>query len=154
MHKKVFALILVDQITKLFFTPLEITNHLKFLTGLSSRDFFVGIIHFHYVKNYGLAFALNFGEFANVVLISAALIFFIQYYYQNRNRFETMHKIFFLLVFAGAISNLADRLYFGFVRDFLDVGLGFTFNLADLFLIAGLVGLLATLRLRPYEGWR
>src|SRR3989344_3353328 len=125
MHRKVFALILIDQVTKLVF---------------GSRDFFLGPVHFHPVKNFALAFSVNFGQLANLILIAAALAFLLYYYFSFRTQLGFVTKIFFILIFAGAISNLVDRLYLGYVRDFLDLGLGFTFNLADVFLAAGLLG--------------
>ncbi len=118
MHKKIFVLILIDQITKLIF---------------SSRDFFLGPIHVHLIKNPGLGFSLNFGLLTNLIIIAAALIFFIYYNFRHPN------KLAFVLIFAGAISNIIDRLYLGYVRDFLDIGLQFTFNLADVMIILGLI---------------
>ena len=133
MHKKIFGLILIDQITKLIF---------------SGRDFFFGPLHVHLIKNYGLGFSLNFGPLINIGVIVLALIFFILYYWQNRMNVSSIGKIIFVLILSGAISNIIDRLYFGFVRDFLDLGLGFTFNLADLMIVLGLVGLLFTQPIR------
>lgn len=127
MHKKVFVLILVDQITKLIFW---------------SRDFYIGFVHIHSMKNSGLAFSIDFGLIPNLIAIGIALAYFIYLYFSNRNEQGIFNKIFFILIFAGAISNLADRIYLGYVRDLFDLGLNFTFNLADLFLVAGLVGLL------------
>ena len=127
MHKKVLGLILVDQIAKLIFW---------------SRDFFIGPIHVHSIKNFGLAFNLNFGMLANIIIMLAALGFFIYYYVTNIHTPSLWISISFALIFAGAIANLADRLYLGYVRDFLDLGLGFTFNLADAFLVVGLIGFL------------
>src|SRR6185503_8340131 len=124
MDKKIFLLILIDQITKLIF---------------SSRDFFVGPVHIHLVKNYGLAFSLNFGLLPNLFLITAGLVFFIYYYWQHRKEFNWAGSWVFILIFAGALANIIDRLYLGFVRDFLDLGLGFTFNLADAFVVFGLI---------------
>ena len=137
MHKKIFALILVDQITKLIF---------------SSRDFFppeadpplAGFFRIHLVKNYGLGFSLNFGLVPNLILITAALGFFIYYYYKNRLNLSWLGKIFFSLIIAGALSNVIDRVYLGHVRDFLDLGLGFTFNFADAMIVCGLVLVLFT----------
>ena len=129
MHKQVFALILVDQITKLIFW---------------SRDFFITpFIHIHSVQNYGLALSLDFGLLPNLVIIIGALGFFVYYYFQHRHQFSWLTQVSFIFIFAGAISNLVDRLYLGFVRDFIDMGLGFTFNLADAMLILGLIGFLA-----------
>lgn len=128
MHKKVFALIVVDQITKLFF---------------SSRDFDFGLLQTHAVKNYGLAFSLDFGYMPNLIIVIAALGFFMYLYFANRGQWGLLLRAMFVLIFAGAISNLGDRLYLGYVRDFMDLGLGFTFNLADVFLATGLIGLVA-----------
>ncbi len=126
MRNKILFLILIDQITKLIF---------------SSRDFFVGYLHVHLVKNYGLGFSLNFGLLPNLIIISAALLFFIYYYFTHETQLSWLGKIIFVLILSGAISNIIDRLYLGFVRDFLDLGLGFTFNLADAMIAIGLVAI-------------
>lgn len=123
-HKKILALIVLDQITKLIF---------------SGRDFFVGPLHVHLVKNYGLIFSLNFGTLVNLIIIAAALIFFLGYYFFHHAQASWPGRAEFALILAGAISNIFDRLYLGFVRDFLDLGLGFTFNLADAMIMAGLL---------------
>ena len=112
----IFLLILLDQITKLTF---------------GSRDFFFGPLRIHGVKNFGLGFSLNFGLLPNLILITAALAFFVYYYFSHHLELSRWGKIMFVLILSGAISNIIDRLYLGFVRDFLDLGLGFTFNLAD-----------------------
>jgi signal peptidase II len=127
MHKQVFSLIILDQITKLVF---------------SSRDFVFWLVSIQPVKNYGLAFGLDFGLLPNLILVILALGFFIYYYFTNRYEFGWLLKFMFMLIFAGAISNLIDRLYLGYVRDFINLGLGFTFNLADAFLVIGLIGLI------------
>lgn len=124
MHKKIFVLILLDQITKLIFW---------------SRDFYFGPLHIHPVKNFGLGFSLNFGLLTNLVIIALALLFFVYYYFAHRQGLSWAGKLAFVLILAGAVSNIADRLYLGYVRDFLDIGLGFTFNLADAMIILGLI---------------
>jgi signal peptidase II len=129
LHLICFSLIVLDQITKLTF---------------SSRDFFVGFLHVHPVKNYGLGFSLDFGLLANLILITAALAFFLYYYFSHHMGLSRWGKIVFILILSGAISNFIDRLYLGYVRDFLDVGLGFTFNLADAMVVLGLAIILFT----------
>ncbi len=118
------VLVVLDQITKLIFSP---------------RDFFIGLIHIHLVRNFGLGFSFNFGLPANLIIIATALIFFIYYYFSHRKDLSWTGKIMVVLILAGAISNIIDRLYLGYVRDFLDLGLGFTFNLADVMIIIGLI---------------
>ena len=133
MHKKIFALILIDQITKLIFW---------------NRDFFLGPIHIHLVKNYGLGFGLNFTPLINLSIIGIALLFFVYYYWRHHLSLSWTGKIIFALILSGAISNIIDRLYLGYVRDFLDLGLGFTFNFADALIVLGLLGLLFTQSIR------
>ena len=44
------------------------------------------------------------------------------------------------LILSGAIGNLVDRLFLGYVRDFISIKLfSFVFNLADLFITAGVI---------------
>ncbi|HTL39634.1 MAG TPA: signal peptidase II [Methylomirabilota bacterium] len=120
-------LILLDQVTKLIFW---------------SRDFLLGPLHIHSVPNYGLIFSLNFGLLTNLLVIILALGFFIYYYWLNHLNLHSLGKLLFALILAGALSNFIDRLYLGYVKDFLDLGLGFTFNLADLMVFSGLIGIL------------
>lgn len=129
MHKKIFFLILLDQITKLVF---------------SSRDFFIGPTHVHLVENYGLVFSLNFGLLPNLIIIAAALVFFIYYYFNYRQELSRWGKIVFVLILSGATSNIIDRLYLGYVRDFIDIGIGSIFNLADVMVVAGVLIILIT----------
>jgi len=134
MHKKSVyyfllpvCLISIDQITKLIF---------------SSRDFFVSELHIHLLKNYGLAFSLNFGQWPNLILIALGLSFFIYYFHQHQQELSLLKQLAFVLIFAGAVSNILDRAFLGYVRDFLDFGLGFTFNLADAYVAVGLISFL------------
>ncbi|OGE82408.1 MAG: hypothetical protein A3B10_02945 [Candidatus Doudnabacteria bacterium RIFCSPLOWO2_01_FULL_44_21] len=129
MHRKIFLLILLDQITKLIFW---------------GRDFFIGLLHIHPVKNFGIFFSFNFGLLNNLIIILAALGFFIYYYFKHRRGLKFLGQSSAVLIFAGAISNLADRIYLGYVRDFLDLGWAFTFNFADVLIALGLFLLLLT----------
>jgi len=44
-----------------------------------------------------------------------------------------------ILILAGAISNILDRLYFGCVIDFIKIPFWPLFNLADAFIIIGVI---------------
>ncbi len=124
MHKKVFGLILLDQITKLIFWP---------------RNFFVPPLRVHPVKNFGIGFNLDFGLLGNLFVVGVALAFLIYYFLRQRKYLGWAGHAGFILVLSGAVSNIIDRLYLGYVRDFLDLGLGFTFNLADAIIVIGLI---------------
>jgi signal peptidase II len=55
------------------------------------------------------------------------------------------------LVIGGSVSNLADRVRFGYVTDFLDFRYWPAFNLADSFIVIGVGILLAALVLAERE---
>ena len=116
MLLKIILLIGLDQITKAYFV---------------SRDFFV--------PNYGLPFGLDFGVLVNSIIVFFGLIFFFWLFWKTRTRQNKLLNWGFILVLAGALTNLLDRLMFGYVRDFINLGLGFTFNLADIFIVLGLI---------------
>jgi signal peptidase II len=118
------SLVIVDQITKLIF---------------SNRDFFVGPIHVYNAKNFGLAFSINLGLLPNLSLIFFGLFFLLYYFLKHKKELSDLAILAFILIFGGGVSNIIDRLYLGYVRDFLDLGLGFTFNLSDLYIAAGLI---------------
>ncbi|MBX4188201.1 MAG: signal peptidase II [Candidatus Doudnabacteria bacterium] len=122
MHAVFVVLIFVDQVTKVLF---------------SSRDFFFSSGNFKLVKNFALPFGLDFGTMANVVVLFIVYVvagWFI-YRMNSTSKIVTTGKVLFL---SGAASNLADRLIYGYVRDFIDLDLGFVFNLADVFIVLGL----------------
>jgi signal peptidase II len=55
-------------------------------------------------------------------------------------RLSFFMRLAWTLVVVGALSNIADRLMFGYVRDFIQVGSGYL-NFADFYILIG-VGLL------------
>ena len=124
MVRKIFLLVAADQITKLV---------------LANRDFFILGLRIHEVNNYGLGFGLNLGSPVNVLLISFILVLFIWYWLTKSEKTNFAEQLALTLIIAGGISNLADRIFLGFVRDFFDFNLGFTLNLADLYVILGLL---------------
>jgi signal peptidase II len=132
MTKKVLLLIAFDQITKWFF---------------ANRDFFIGFIHIQAVRNFGLSFALDFGFWRNLCLIFFGLAILSWYFIKYKEN-KTV-RLSFIFIFAGALSNLIDRLLFGFVRDYIDVGLNFTFNFSDLFVTVGLAILIFSNPVKP-----
>ena len=99
--------------------------------------------------NKGINFGLFQGNsvtqayFLTVVSVVISIIFFI--WLRNAKSF-TMH-ILAALVVGGALGNAIDRLLYGAVADFINVTCcGFrnpySFNLADVFIFIGLIGLL------------
>ena len=92
---------------------------------------------------YGV-FGLSIGPAAlNYVLTVVGIIVL---FYVGLTLKDRTGLIVFGLLIGGALGNVADRLRFGYVIDFIDMGIGnlrwFTYNLADAFITVGAVFLL------------
>lgn len=94
-----------------------------------------------FYKNLYLIFNIKLPEslmYALIAVILAVLIFLLTRNYRQKKYF----LIFCLsLIVAGAISNLIDRLAFGYVIDFIIFFDYSIFNLSDVYIVAG-VGLI------------
>ena len=92
---------------------------------------------------YGTNSGSAFGLFPNqtVVLIVASLfaIGFLVYFYRMHLVPRPLLRLAIGLQLGGALGNLVDRLRFGTVVDFLDVGPWPIFNLADSSIVVGMV---------------
>jgi len=124
-------LFLADRLTK--WLALQIPEGGVFLFS----EKFVG---FRLYKNFNLIFNIALPEwlmYSLIFIILAALLWLVAKNYRQKNIFI----IFSLsLIVVGAVSNLIDRLYFGFVIDFLSFFNYSIFNLSDVFIVSG-VGL-------------
>ncbi|SQI42661.1 Lipoprotein signal peptidase [Leminorella richardii] len=97
----------------------------------------------YYARNYGAAFSSFMGQrwalAAVAVTITTVLIVMM---YRSR-ALERWSNIAFALIIGGALGNLFDRLYHGFVVDFFDFYIGDwhypTFNVADCAICIGAV---------------
>jgi len=88
------------------------------------------------IKNYGAAFGLLEG-FNWLFIIIGFLVVCIIAYYKDKVSKKVFYGLCFLL--AGTIGNLIDRIVFGYVRDFIQIGIWPSFNLADVFNVVGIL---------------
>lgn len=87
--------------------------------------------HLTYLENTGAAFGIGHrrnGFFIALTLILLAVLFYMRRKWPRDNRWL---EAGFLLVAAGALGNLYDRMVYGFVVDFLDFRVWPVFNVAD-----------------------
>ena len=88
----------------------------------------------NYVKNFGMAWSILSGQ---TILLSSMIYYLL---YKKPLGFK---KIAIECMLAGAIGNLLDRLFLGYVRDFIDVNIfGYDFpifNVADCALSIGVI---------------
>ncbi len=122
------ALTVVDQVTKVLV--------LKFLEPVGSVDVIDGVLRFTYVENRGAAFGmLSDNRWVFMIISTLAIAALLVYLWKFRpdSRFACMALS---LIVAGGIGNMIDRVYLGFVVDFIDFcALGelwvWVFNIAD-----------------------
>lgn len=119
------ALIIIDQIVKILMID-------KILIVIP------GFLNFTYTKNLGAAFGLGnpvMVLIVNILLVVGIIIFIIKY----KDKITSYIPITMLL--AGAIGNLIDRIFRGYVIDFIDINLfNFpVFNIADICVVLGVI---------------
>ncbi len=86
--------------------------------------------------NYGAAFGILQGWKWLFILVSIFMLGFLFYY---KDKIKGYGVIGYLLLFAGIIGNLIDRIYLGYVRDFIDLGFFPSFNLSDTYNTVGVL---------------
>ena len=126
----------------------------KHLMGQEPFVIWNGVFELHYLENRGAAFGILQGQ-KGVFLICTALVLAILAFYYNRmpvkKRYLPM-RIVGILLGAGAVGNLIDRMMQSYVVDFLYFKLiDFPiFNVADCYVTMGAI-LLAILILFVYK---
>jgi len=143
MNKIIIILVIffLDRITKIYLINLQADG--------TDIDFYINpFLNFYLVWNTGIGFGLASLE-ANIyyhiltsviVIINMGLIFFLI-------RSKKVYTYLIALIIGGSLGNLFDRIYYYAVPDFIDLHLDnyhwFIFNVADIFITAGIIGLLA-----------
>lgn len=108
-----------------------------------SKIIIENFLKFTYVENTGAAFGI-FSQKTGILSIVTILVCIILgfYFIKNYSSLNTIVKISFTMILAGAIGNLIDRIFRGFVVDFISFRLfSFydfpVFNVADIFVVLG-----------------
>ena len=99
------------------------------------------IVHLTYVQNTGAAFGLFHGQVWWLAVVSMAVCGWIVRELRRSGSSASLVVISLSLVLGGAIGNLIDRVWLGYVVDFVDLRVWPVFNVADSCITIG-VGLL------------
>jgi signal peptidase II len=126
----IFVGVSIDQITK-----IVAEKYLHFMQPVTLID---GALSFQLVHNYGAAYGILQGHRFFLLAISA-LVFLVCIKYAKSLATSQYSEwgLGFLLI--GTVGNFLDRLYLGFVIDFVDIGLFPVFNIADVCIDIGIV---------------
>ncbi len=135
MKRNVFiisvVIILFDQIIKLC-----VEKYLLIEIYLLPKFFSLYKVH-----NNGAAFSIFSGKIIFLILMNV-LIFIFLFKYMKNFKINLKNKLAFGFVFGGLIGNLIDRVYLGYVIDYLKFDFKLfvfpIFNLADIMLCLGM----------------
>ena len=127
-------IVLIDQYTKY----LIFYNHKIFL----NKDFLLFKLDF--VKNYGAAFNIFSGSRIFLSLISIIFSILLIYLIFRKNTLNSFDLYSYSLILGGTVGNGIDRIYKGFVVDFINLNIiNFpVFNIADICINIGFIILL------------
>jgi len=141
--KKIIIILLIfffDRFTKIYLINLQSTG--------TDIDFYIfPFLNFYLIWNTGIGFGLVAMETniyyhiltSIIVIINIGLIFFLI-------KSKGIHVYLIALIIGGSLGNLFDRIYYYAVPDFIDLHLGdyhwFIFNVADIFITVGIIGLI------------
>lgn len=98
-----------------------------------------GLFQLTRTVNTGSAFGLFGGYNTLLVLASAGSIVALLMLYGPHQKPGIRAQLSFGLLFAGVVGNLVDRIVVGHVTDFIDVVPWCIFNLADVFVVVGVI---------------
>ena len=96
-----------------------------------------GLLNLTYVRNTGVAFGLFPGKRILLILISIAVCAIVVYFYTKTKKKDFLLKIAFAIILGGSLCNMFDRIFYGYVIDYIDFRVFPVFNLSDVAINTG-----------------
>tara|TARA_B100001996_G_scaffold117488_1_gene88933 strand:- start:568 stop:1038 length:471 start_codon:yes stop_codon:yes gene_type:complete len=143
--KKIIIILTIfffDRISKIYLLNLE-------ASGIEVDFYIYSFLNFYLVWNTGIGFGLASMQaslYYHILTFIIVTINFILIFFMTKSK--GINAYMFALVIGGSLGNLFDRIYYYAVPDFIDLHLGnyhwFIFNVADIFITVGIIGLVLT----------
>ena len=133
----IFSLIivLIDFIIKLFIKNNFIVNE--------SIEVINNFFYITYCKNYGVAWSLLSGKQIIPIIIAIIVLIYLFFEIKKRKKLAKFDIIGYSLLTGGIIGNLIDRIFCGYVIDYLDFYIFNynypVFNFADICIVIGVI---------------
>jgi len=125
--------VLIDQATKMLITTQLYQNSIAVIPG---------VVNLTYCENTGAAFSIFSSGTLFLVILSSILIVVMTYFMiRFRKHPSKLLKVSLAMIVGGALGNLIDRIFMGYVVDFIDVKFVkfAVFNGADSFVTIGTI---------------
>ena len=136
----VLSIFFLDRATKVYLINLE-------TTGIDVDFYIFSFLNFFLIWNTGIGFGLASLEaniFYHILTIIISIVILILIFFLLKAKGVYVYLL--ALIVGGSFGNLFDRIYYYAVPDFIDVHLGnfhwFIFNVADIFITVGIIGLI------------
>ena len=141
MSKYPRQILLINTLSVLAFLGDRLIRWYFFYT---KKSFFIiyNFFELEFQKNTGVAFSIPVNKWLLYVLIIIILLFLINLLVRAYQRKNIYPVVSLTLVIVGALSNLIDRLKYGFIIDYVQVWILPIFNIADLMIVGGVCLLL------------
>jgi signal peptidase II len=131
---------ILDRLSKIYVIQLDKNN-------LGSDIFNSTYLNIVLIWNKGIAFGLlSFNEsyLYNIISLIIAIIIVVLVIMSLKS--QGFKRYFLLIIVGGALGNLHDRIFFKAVPDFIDFHVGnfhwFIFNVSDIFITLGVIGMI------------
>ena len=139
MRKKIYLIglfcLFIDQLSKLL-----ITIRFKAFTG---KTIIKNVFELMYVKNTGAAWGILDNNLPILIFISMAALYFLNSYVKKEEKFSRLMILSYGFLFGGITGNLVDRIFRGYVVDFIHIYIFNysypVFNIADTFIVVGII---------------
>lgn len=136
----IILIVAFDRITK-YFAKL-------YLYGKGAKAFIKGVVEFVYAENTGVAFSMfSGGRWFFILLTAVAVVACLVYMFKGNGKNNLWLFWSLGVIVSGAVGNLIDRIFLGYVIDFINpTFVNFAvFNIADCAVTLGAVSLIAYL---------
>jgi len=122
------------------FFILESLIKYYFLNKIPQEGFYLfgKILQIIYTPNQNVAFSLPLPQMFTIVIVILILMVLSYIWWQILIKGKLSQLLGISLVILGALSNLLDRLIFGYVIDYLNIFIWPIFNLADVMIVGGI----------------
>ena len=100
------------------------------------------VLNFTYTENTGVAFGIGSNNLIMIIIVNIIILgIIIKFIRERQEQVNLKILIPLILILSGGISNLIDRIFRGYVVDFIDINLfDFPhFNVADISITLGII---------------
>jgi signal peptidase II len=126
-----FDLLILESLIKYYFILNKIPSE--------GFYFFSGLLQIGKFTNTNIAFGLPLPQFITMILAGIIIILLGFLWWKSLLKKNIWQLLAVSMIIIGALSNLLDRLIYGYVIDYLNVFIWPVFNLADAMIVIGVV---------------